>query len=81
MSNDKFKAVRDAFLELIADATDFSIDYDADTNDLGRMIDCSTYHIRGNLSSLAYLCEKLEIKHNEMDEGLDTAIIRAVEED
>ena len=80
MSKDKFKAVRDAFLELIADATDFSIDYDADTNDLGRMIDCSTYHIKGNLSSLKYLCEKLDVKYNEMDESLDTAIQRAIEE-
>ena len=78
----KFKDVRDAFLNLIADSSRWGIDYEAEYGtESSRPIDCSTYHIRGPLSSLKYLCDKLDIKHREMDEGLDKAIKRAVEED
>ena len=77
----KFKEARDAFLNMIYESSDWDIDYDADINENGRHIDRSTYHINGDLSSLKYLCDKLDIKHREMDEGLDKAIKRAVEED
>jgi hypothetical protein len=75
------KAAREAFLNLIGDATDWGIDYDGDTNDSGHMIDCSHYHIRGPLQSLRELCEELGIRPKSYDQSLDDAIQEAVEAD
>jgi hypothetical protein len=80
ISDDKLAKARSAFLDLVADATDWGVDYDADTNSSGRMVDCSTYHIRGHLLALETLCETLGIQRK-YDQPLDDAIQQAMEEE
>jgi hypothetical protein len=78
---DKLQAAREAFLTLIADAEQWGIDYEADQSpDTARMIDCSTYNIRGPISGLRDLCEALDIKPKYM-QSLEDAIQAAVNED
>jgi len=42
-------------------------------------VDCSTYHISGDLRSLETLCEALGIKRKSYDQSLDDAIEEAIE--
>src|SRR5215475_15559743 len=73
----KFQDVREAFLSLIADSSNWGVEYDADTNSAGRQIDCSTFYIDGPLRSLEALCEALDIKKSRIDQSLDDAIQEA----
>ena|SRR5215471_9808507 len=75
----KFQAAREAFLSLIADSSNWGVEYDADTNSAGRQIDCSTFVVEGPIWSLEALCGALDIKRSRIDQSLDDAIQEAVE--
>ena len=67
---------REAFLDLLADG-EWSIEYDADTNDSGHLIDCSHFHFRVSLFSLKTFCDTIGIQpryEQSMDEALQEAI-------
>ena len=75
---DKLHSIREAFLDVIADSRDFTIDYDADTNSNGMMVDCSTFSINGPLTSLVGLVEALGMRRK-YEESVDDMIQRYVE--
>lgn len=76
---DPLTKAREAFLNLIADASEWEEDPDGDMNDAGAMIDLTTYKLRTGRMQLEELAEALGIKRA-YDESVKDAIDRAVQE-
>ncbi len=69
---------RDAFLNMIADATRWDEDVDGDRDDDGRPIMTIDYHLTIGHSQLQELCDALGIKAKGYDETLKEAIDAAI---
>ena len=69
--------IREHFLNVLADG-EWAIDYDADTNSSGHLIDCSHFVLRVSLFSFKQLTEALGIEPKYM-QSLDDAIQEAIE--
>jgi hypothetical protein len=74
----ELEQARNAFIGFLADAKELSIDYDADQNDSGRMVDCSTFTIQGDLNILLTLMHDLGFHFNR-EEGVEQCIDRYIE--
>lgn len=70
---------REAFLNMLADASVFEEQPDGDMNDAGNMIDCTTYKIITGWRQFEELCEALGIKRQRYDETLMDALGRHIQ--
>ena len=72
-----FLRARNAFLNMLADC-EWEINYDADTNDSGRQVDCSSFVIKGSLAALRMLTDALDIIPAR-EQGLDDKLEKMIE--
>jgi hypothetical protein len=72
------KIAREAFLDLVADAKRWDFEPDADVNDAGHWIDCSTVTLAVGLSSLSDFLNTIGIKYDESQETAYDSINRVI---
>lgn len=75
----RIESAREAFLSMLADASVFEEQPDADMNDVGKLIDCTTFKLIVGHSQFEGLCDALGIERNRYDEPLIDALTRYIQ--